>query len=95
VNKPRPASSSSESVFGETTEDRLLKAEEVAAMLAVSTRFVREHTRSGAIPHLKLGERYVRYRRESVLAWLDQLEQGGRVVQPRKHAPALRNGGTK
>jgi excisionase family DNA binding protein len=55
-------------------EDRLLDAGEVAAMLAVPERWVRKHTRSGLFPHVRLG-RYVRYRREAVLAWLDEQEQ--------------------
>jgi excisionase family DNA binding protein len=50
--------------------DRLLTASEVAEMLAVPVSWVREHTRSGAIPHVQLG-RYVRYREAAVLKWLD------------------------
>jgi excisionase family DNA binding protein len=56
--------------------DRLLTADEVAELLAVPVSWVREHTRSGAIPHLELG-RYKRYRGEDVLAWLDELAAGG------------------
>ena len=56
--------------------DRLLDAKEVAAMLAVPETWIREHTRSGVIPHLTLG-RYVRYRREDVLDWLETLAAGG------------------
>ena len=37
--------------------------------------WVREHTRSGSIPHVELG-RYRRYREEDVLAWLDELATG-------------------
>ena len=40
--------------------DRLLEAKEVAELLSVPETWVREHTRSGAIPHVPLG-RYVRY----------------------------------
>jgi excisionase family DNA binding protein len=64
--------------------DRLLTAGEIAEMLAVPERWVRDHTRGGLIPHLRLG-RYVRYREESVLAWLEQQEQGGAAW--RKHRP--------
>ena len=55
-------------------EDRLLTAVEVAELLAVPERWVREHTRSGLIPHVKLG-RYIRYRREGVIAWIDGQQQ--------------------
>ena len=42
--------------------DRLLTAKEVAELLAVPESWVREATREGRIPHLKLG-RYRRYQR--------------------------------
>lgn len=71
--------------------DRLLTAAEVAELLNVPTRFVREHTRNDAIPHLRIGQRYVRYRRQSVLAWLDTLETTGTPIRPRKHHPATSN----
>ena len=67
--------------------DRLLTAAEVAELLNVPESWVRGHTRSGAIPHLELG-RYVRYRRQAVLAWLDECEQGG-GPHFRKHRPAI------
>jgi excisionase family DNA binding protein len=54
--------------------DRLLTAPEVAELLAVPESWVREHTRSGAIPHLRLG-RYRRYRESAVIDWLDTLEE--------------------
>jgi excisionase family DNA binding protein len=80
--------------FGETL-DRLLTAGEIAAMLAVPERWVREHTRSGLIPHVRLG-RYVRYRRVAVLAWLAEQERGGAAW--RRHRPrsdSVPSGGTK
>jgi excisionase family DNA binding protein len=55
---------------------RLLNAAEVAELLAVPVSWVREHTRTHTIPHLVLG-RYVRYRRDDVVAWLDTLAAGG------------------
>jgi excisionase family DNA binding protein len=66
------------------SEDRLLTAGEVAELLSVTERWVREHTRSGLVPSVRLG-RYVRYRRESVLAWIEEQEQGGAAW--RKHKP--------
>jgi excisionase family DNA binding protein len=68
--------------------DRLRTAEEIAELLAVPISWVREHTRSGAIPHVELG-RYKRYRLEDVLAWLDELA-GGRGPRMRRYHPAPR-----
>lgn len=53
--------------------ERLLVAQEVAEILAVPESWVREQTRNGALPHLQLG-RYIRYRREAMLAWLEGQE---------------------
>jgi excisionase family DNA binding protein len=64
--------------------DRLLRATEVAELLAVPESWVREQTRSGRLPHVNLGL-YRRYRREAVLRWLDEQEAGG--APWRKHRP--------
>jgi excisionase family DNA binding protein len=56
--------------------ERLLTAAEVAELLSVPVSWIREHTRSGAIPHIPLG-RYVRYREAVVLAWIEELSVGG------------------
>jgi excisionase family DNA binding protein len=71
--------------------DRLMTADEVADMLAVPERWIREHTRSGLIPHVQLG-RYARYRRDAVLIWLEECESGG--APWRRHRP-VRPAGTK
>ena len=65
--------------------DRLLEAKEVAELLAVPESWVRQHTRSGAIPHVPLG-RWVRYDREDVLRWVHELKTGGGPTF-RKHQP--------
>jgi excisionase family DNA binding protein len=49
--------------------DRLLTAKEVADLLAVPESWVREATRDGRIPHLRLG-RYRRYQPAAIDAWL-------------------------
>jgi len=51
--------------------DRLLTAAEVAELLAVPVSWVREATREGKLPHLKLG-RYRRYQAAAIDAWLEQ-----------------------
>jgi excisionase family DNA binding protein len=62
--------------------DRLLTAAEVAELLAVPTSWVREQSREGDLPCLRLG-RYVRYEREEVLAWLEDQRSG----RWRRHEP--------
>jgi excisionase family DNA binding protein len=66
--------------------DRLLEATEVAELLSVPVGWVREHTRSGAVPHVQLG-RYVRYDRGDVLTWVESVKTGGGPGF-RKHAPS-------
>lgn len=67
------------------TDDRLLEAAEIAALLAVPVGWVRAHTRSGAIPHIQLG-RYVRYDHGEVLTWVESLKTGGGPAF-RRHRP--------
>ena len=50
--------------------ERLLTADEVADLLAVPVTWVRESSRSGAIPCVRLG-RYVRFEQTEVEAWLE------------------------
>jgi excisionase family DNA binding protein len=64
--------------------DRLLDAAEVAALLNVPVSWVRESTRSGAMPVVELG-RYRRYDREAVLDWLASCSRPGRPVALRRH----------
>jgi excisionase family DNA binding protein len=70
----------------QVANDALLNADEVAALLSVPVRWVREHTRGGLIPHVRLG-RYIRYRRPTVLAWIIEQEHHGAAW--RKHRPRL------
>jgi excisionase family DNA binding protein len=57
--------------------ERLLNAAEVAELLAVPESWVREHTRNGSLPCIQLG-RYIRYRREAILTWLESCEAADR-----------------
>ena len=63
--------------------DRLLDAREVAEWLGVPVSWVRESTRSGAIPHVRLG-RYVRFELVQVEAWLEECRQPGRKANLRR-----------
>jgi excisionase family DNA binding protein len=71
---------------GRLTDQRLLTASEVAELLSVPKSWVREHTRNGRLPHIKLGH-YRRYRREAILAWLETQEQASSPF--RTHTPTL------
>jgi excisionase family DNA binding protein len=59
--------------------ERLVTADEVAEFLAVPVSWVRESTRSDAIPHVRLG-RYRRYRLADVEAWLKECKRPGRPI---------------
>jgi len=61
----------------------LLTAEEVAALLRVTPAWVYSETRGHRIPHIRLG-RYVRYRREAIFAWMDELEGRSNAAQARE-----------
>lgn len=64
--------------------DRLLTAADVAELLSVPVSWVREHTRSGLIPHVQLGH-YVRYRQETVVSWVAEQEASAF----RRHRPRI------
>ena len=64
--------------------ERLLTAAEVAELLSVPESWVRQETRAGRIPHLRLG-RYIRYEREAVIEWLKHQRAG----QWRRHKPKV------
>jgi excisionase family DNA binding protein len=53
-----------------------LTAHEVAELLGVSHEYVWQLSREGRIPTVALG-RVRRYRRESILAWLERIESPG------------------
>ena len=53
----------------------LLDAQAVADMLGMTKDWVYAEARAGRIPHVKLG-RYTRFRRESIDAWLLEVERG-------------------
>ena len=65
---------------------RLCTAKVVARLLDVPESWVREHTRSGAMPAIPIG-RYWRYDLDDVRAWIDSCKQPGRPVTFRRHSP--------
>lgn len=56
-------------------ERELLNAEQVAAMLGMTSAWVYEQSRKGRIPTITLG-RYRRYRRAAIEDWLLSMEHG-------------------
>jgi excisionase family DNA binding protein len=67
--------------------ERLVDAHFVAERLGVPTSWVRESTRSGAMPHVRLG-RYVRFDLADVDRWLEECKQPGRPVAFRSMRPS-------
>lgn len=64
---------------GTRVHGALWTAHEVAAMLGVSHEYIWQLSREGRIPTVSLG-RSRRYRPESVLSWLEEIESpGGRA----------------
>ena len=70
------------------SDDPLMTAHEIAELLNVKVSWVRSATREGKIPTVPLG-RWPRYRRASVLAWVEQLERPGRPVRLRSVKPTV------
>ena len=67
--------------------DEVMTAEEVSGLLKVSLVTVRRWTASGYLPHMHLGLRMVRYRRDMIEKWM----QNGCYIRfmVRSCAPAL------
>ena len=56
------------------TDDRLLTADELAAMLQVTRGWVYAEARAGRLPHIRLGH-YVRFRDGAIRRWLELRER--------------------
>lgn len=54
---------------------RLLEADDIASYLGMRTDWVYREVRAGRLPHIRLG-RAVRFRQESIDAWLASREHG-------------------
>jgi excisionase family DNA binding protein len=73
IFKDEAASGTLQSVSG-VASDTLLTPREVAEMLRVPISWVYERTRrhgTARLPHIKIGK-YLRFRKEDVLGWLDE-----------------------
>ncbi|MFL5822454.1 MAG: helix-turn-helix transcriptional regulator [Solirubrobacteraceae bacterium] len=56
------------------TADRLLTADDVAAILGVTRSLVYALVRSGEMPAVRIGERYIRFRSQALLRWIESRE---------------------
>jgi excisionase family DNA binding protein len=56
---------------------RLLTADDVADVLGVPRTFVYALARRGALPTVRVGERYVRFRTQALDQWIEQQETNG------------------
>lgn len=67
----------------EAAPSRLIDATAAGELLGVPTSWVLAEARSNRVPHIRLG-RYVRFRRDALLQWALEREQGpvGRVLRP-------------
>jgi excisionase family DNA binding protein len=54
--------------------ERLLTADEVAAILGVPRTLVYSLVRSGEMPAVRVGERYVRFRSAALVRWIESRE---------------------
>lgn len=66
------------SALRDEREDRLLTVEEAADKLQVSAYMIREWARERKIPAIRMGERYWRFRRSSLDAWIAEQEVAAR-----------------
>ncbi len=55
---------------------RLLDVEDVAEILGMKPGWIYAQVRADRIPHIRLGPRCVRFRRESIDAWIVASERG-------------------
>ncbi len=60
--------------------DKLLNVNELAELLGVQVSTVYQWTSEGFIPYIKLGK-FVRFREEAVIAWLEQRSHPGRKTR--------------
>jgi excisionase family DNA binding protein len=70
---PRPLTAVSDPHLTPTAEPRggrLLIADDVAGLLGVSSAFVYALVRRGDLPAVRVGGRYVRFRRQAVDEWI-------------------------
>lgn len=64
--------------LSEAREDRLLTVDEAADVLQVSAYMIRQWARERRIPAIRMGDRYWRFRRSSLDAWISEQERAAR-----------------
>jgi excisionase family DNA binding protein len=66
-----------------------LTIQEAAELLRVPVSWLYERTRTNTVPHVKLGK-YLRFDRDELTAWVDELRRDGRGTTRRSARPAAR-----
>ena len=66
------------SSVGSDQGDRLMSVKEAAEVLQVSAYMVRQWARERRIPAIRMGDRYWRFRRSSLDAWIAEQERAAR-----------------
>jgi excisionase family DNA binding protein len=63
-----------------------MTVQEAADLLRVPVSWLYERTRTNSVPHVKLGK-YLRFDRDELTAWIDELRRGGRRPVRTKRTP--------
>jgi excisionase family DNA binding protein len=66
-----------------------LTVQEAAELLRVPVSWLYERTRTNSVPHVTLGK-YLRFDRDELAAWIDELRRDGRGAGRRSTRPAVR-----
>ena len=61
------------------TWDRLIRAEEAAALLGIERRTLYNWVQSGRVPVVRLSSRTIRFDPEALHAWIEQHVEAGAV----------------
>jgi excisionase family DNA binding protein len=76
-DRPRPTIVPRGEEAGRSSElgpERLLTADEVAEILGVPPSLVYALVRNGEMPAVRVGERYIRFRSQALLRWIESRE---------------------
>ena len=65
-----------------------LTVQEAADLLRVPVSWLYERTRTNSVPHVKLGK-YLRFDRDELAAWVDELKRDGRGPSAMRRSPRL------
>ncbi|MDA8337979.1 MAG: helix-turn-helix domain-containing protein [Nitrospiraceae bacterium] len=72
--------------------EKLITAEQVAEMIGVTVEVLHQWTYRGAIPHIKISKRMIRFRESEVMEWLDSKAFGPEEKKPQSQAKKRKGG---